>query len=95
MTPRLRKYLELERLMLLLDEDGDPGADALRDAMDPIWYMLTADERRLLDERTIGHIKMLEAIRVPVDSRVFGPPPGPAAPRAIPRGAVKGWASAA
>jgi hypothetical protein len=40
MTLRLRRYLELERLMLVLDEEGDSAADALRDAMDPLWYSL-------------------------------------------------------
>jgi hypothetical protein len=54
MTPRLRKYLELERLMLVLDENGDASAEALRDAMDPVWYSLTDDERRVLDERSVA-----------------------------------------
>lgn len=45
MTPRLRQYLVLERLMLELDAAGDPIADVLRDAMDPIWYALSDDER--------------------------------------------------
>lgn len=53
MTPRLRIYLELERLMLIFDEEGDAAAEALRGAMDPIWYALTGEERRLLDERRI------------------------------------------
>ncbi len=60
MTSRLRQYLELERLMTVLDEDGDPGADAVRDAMDPIWYSLSDEERRFLDERTIGRIESVE-----------------------------------
>ena len=51
MTSRLRKYLEMERLMMILDVEGDAAAEALRDAMDPIWYSLTDEERRLLDER--------------------------------------------
>jgi len=95
MTPRLRKYLELERLMLILDEEGDRGADALRDAMDPIWYSLSDEERRILDERTIGRIKSVEEIRVPAGRRVFGPAPAPAARRAIPKEAIRGWTSAA
>jgi hypothetical protein len=94
-TSRLRKYLELERLMLILDEDGDPGADALRDAMDPIWYSLNDEERRILDERTIGRIKSVEEIRLPAGDQVFGPAPDPAPPRPLPKGPVKGWKSAA
>lgn len=91
MTPRLRKYLELERLMLLMDEDGDPAADVLRDAMDPLWYSLAEDERRILDQRTIGRIQSLEAIRLPAGSNVFGPAPPPATRRALPTGPIRGW----
>jgi hypothetical protein len=50
MTSRLQVYLELERLMLVLDDAGDPAAEHLRDAMDPIWYALDDEDRRLLDE---------------------------------------------
>lgn len=95
MTPRLRKYLELERLMLVLDEEGDRAADVLRDAMDPIWYSLSNDERRILDARTIGRIRSLEEIRVPAGSRVFGLPPDPPPLRPVPRTPIRDWRSAA
>lgn len=95
MTPRLRKYLELERLMLVLDEEGDRGADALRDVMDPIWYSLSDEERRILDERAIGRIKSIEEIRAPAGSHVFGPVPAPAGRRALPKEPIRGWRSAA
>jgi hypothetical protein len=95
MTPRLRKYLELERLMLILDEEGERGADALRDAMDPIWYSLSDEERRILDDRTVGRITSLEEIRVPAGGQVFGPVPAPATRRALPPGPISGWTSAA
>jgi len=95
MTPRLRRYLELERLMLILDEEGDRGADALRDLMDPIWYSLSEEERRILDERTIGRIKSVEEIRVPAGPGLFGPAPGPVPHRALPEKPIRGWASAA
>jgi hypothetical protein len=93
MTPRLRTYLELERLMLILDEEGDPAAEALRDAMDPLWFSLSDEERRILDERTIGRIKSVEEIRVPADTRVFGPPLAPVGPRLLPKEPVTGWAA--
>ncbi len=35
---RLGTYLALEREMLRLEESGSDLAEALRDAMDPIWY---------------------------------------------------------
>lgn len=95
MTPRLRRYLELERLMLILDEEGDAGAETLRDAMDPIWYSLTDEERRLLDERRIGRIRSLEEIRVPAGSEVFCEAPAPAERRTIPQGPIGGWKLAA
>jgi hypothetical protein len=95
MTPRLRKYLELERLMLVLDEDGDSGADALRDAMDPIWYSLNDEERRALDSRAMGRITSIEGIRVPAADRVFDPAPAPSAGRAFPPGPIDDWRSAA
>jgi hypothetical protein len=75
MISRLDRYLELERLMLILDEAGDATADVMRDAMDPIWYQLTDDERRLLDERSVGVIETMEGIRVPSGSAVFGDAP--------------------
>lgn len=95
MTPRLRKYLELERLMLILDEEGDAAAEALRDAMDPIWYSLTEEERRLLDERRIGRIRSLEEMRVPAGSQVFGEAPAPAERRILPQEPIRGWTLAA
>jgi len=95
MTPQLRKYLELERLMLILDEDDDPAAESLRDAMDPIWYSLTDEERRFLDDRRIGRIRSLEEIRVPAGSHVFGDVPAPAERRPFPEKPIGGWALAA
>lgn len=48
---RLGAYLSLERAMLALDDAGDPMADALRDALDPLWYGLTDDDRVFLNRR--------------------------------------------
>ena len=39
--------------MLALDAVGDPLADQLRDAMDPLWYALTDEEHALLDARQV------------------------------------------
>lgn len=91
MISRLRTYLELEHLMLVLDEAGDAGAETLRDAMDPIWYSLTDEERRLLDDRRVGRIKSLEEIRVPAGGGVFCEAPAPAERRAFPQGPISGW----
>lgn len=50
---RLRAYRALEEAMVELDDTGDEVlADAIRDALDPIWYALTEAERDLLNERT-------------------------------------------
>ena len=61
---RLATYLALEREMLLLERLGVALADAVRDAMDPIWYQLGPEERRFLDGRTIPEVlSELEPIR--------------------------------
>lgn len=54
MSPRLRGYLALEEVMLQLDELGDPAAENLRDAMDPLWYELGDDEQAWLNTRSLG-----------------------------------------
>jgi hypothetical protein len=96
MTPRLRMYLELERLMLILDERGDDAAaETLRDAMDPIWYSLTDAERHLLDDRRVGRLISLEEIRVPSGREVFCEAPELPEPRTLPEGLIGGWKSAA
>jgi hypothetical protein len=92
MTRALREYLEFERLMLILDEQGSPAVEALRDAMDSIWYRLGDDERRLLNERTIGRVTSLEEISLPAGEDLFGPPPAAPAPQRFPQGAITDWA---
>jgi hypothetical protein len=49
MSARLTAYLTLARVMLTLDAHDDPVAEQVRDAMDPIWYALSAEERARLD----------------------------------------------
>jgi hypothetical protein len=72
--PRLRAYLRLEREMLMLDDLGDDlTADLLRDAMDPLWYALSDDERAWLDVRMVvpsseviaSYERLLTGLRTP------------------------------
>ena len=49
----LAAYLALEQEMLKSDAVGDAAADTLRDAMDVLWYSLSDEEHRLLDDRTV------------------------------------------
>jgi hypothetical protein len=75
MTPGLRRYLDLEDLMLKAEGVDEAAADALRDVMDRVWYGLTADDRRLLDERRIeGPIRVLECVHLPEPSSLLRPP---------------------
>lgn len=74
MSPALRKYVELERIMLDLDAVDERAAEAVREVMDDVWYGLSEDERASLDERSVvGPIKVLEPVRVPVTADVLTP----------------------
>lgn len=53
-STRLNAYLALEAAMVMLDSKGDPLADAVRDALDPLHQGLTTAERARLDSRTTG-----------------------------------------
>ena len=60
-SPRLQAYLALERSMLDLDDLDDSLADKLRDAMDPVWYALTDEERSWVcagNEETLARYKL-------------------------------------
>lgn len=94
MSPGLQAYLEFDRLMRFLDAQGTELADSIRDAMDPLWYQLTADERRWLDERSVGLLEQFEGVRVPVGPSLFQPEITPAATE-IPRTPIAGWKVAA
>lgn len=93
MTPRLRVYLELERLMLSLDETDAVSADALRDAMDPLWYSLGSQERQLLDERSLGVITSLEGLRVPIGHHLAYALERPSPRRPLPQVPIRDWAA--
>lgn len=65
---RLEAYLALEREMLRLDDAGDALADSLRDAMDPLWYQLSDEDRAFLNARTIPVVAAeLEPLRFRLD----------------------------
>jgi hypothetical protein len=67
---RLESYLALERVMLQLDDAGDPTADHIRDAMDPLWHDLTEDERAEVNAR--GFIAAGEAVmKMPLGEGLF------------------------
>lgn len=67
MTPLLSLYLSLERLMFVAEGVDERTADVIRDAMDPIWYVLTDEDRETLNHRVVGFIRSLEGLRVPAD----------------------------
>lgn len=48
---KINLYLRLERLMIDLDDQGNPSADKVRDLMDPIWYSMSKEEHEFLDSR--------------------------------------------
>ena len=82
--------------MRVLDEIGNErAADAIRDAMDPIWYSLSERELRILDERVVGRITSLEKIRIPASDPIFIAPPTPPPCHPFPREPIKGWNVAA
>jgi hypothetical protein len=49
----LETYLSLEERLLTLDARQDPSAEAVRDAMDTLWYRLSEKDREYLDSRTV------------------------------------------
>jgi hypothetical protein len=73
-TSRLAAYLSLEREMLALDAAGDPLAERLRDAMDPIWYSLADDEHARLNARTVLDVSG-PGVALPLDGGLFSRPP--------------------
>jgi hypothetical protein len=93
MISRLRTYLELERLVLSL-EGADPiSADAIRDAMDPIWYRLSDDERLTLDERSIDLVSSLEGLRLPISPELTYATERRDTNQRLPRTPIQNWAA--
>ena len=91
MTPLLSLYVDLERAMLAAEAIDQSFADSIRDVMDPIWYALSADERKLLNERPGDFI---QGLRRPLGDDLFYNP-DPPEQRPIPRDPIVGWRSPA
>lgn len=72
MSGRMRILLELERILLVLDAE-DPAAEALRELMDPLWYGLDDEERRLLNDRAISGYGDRHTIPFELGADLFGP----------------------
>jgi hypothetical protein len=70
----LDTYLALERVMMSLDDAGDPMGDVIRDAMDPIWYGLSAEEKAFLNSRGTCSLESLYPVRLPARESFFVPP---------------------
>ena len=68
-------YLALERVMLELDNVGDPIADDIRDLMEPIWYRLTDIEIAALDSRGEIDPTGLFPVQLPVPTAPESPTP--------------------
>lgn len=66
MNKQLDIYLRLERIMIELDDRGDPFADRVRDLMDPIWYGLSNEDRQFLDGRGEIEIRVLYPVTLTV-----------------------------
>ena len=74
MSPELRRYLDLERAMIALDEVGDPRADTLRDAMDPLWYALLEEEQAWLNHRHDAPLHGPRSITLTVGHAIYVAP---------------------
>lgn len=62
MQARFIKYLEMTRTLHELDRKRDPGAEALRDEMDPLWLELSDHEREILDSGKLPYATTQEAV---------------------------------
>ena len=95
MTPRLGKYVALEKIMLELEAVDERAAEAVREVMDELWYGLSPDERLMLDGRKVaGPIRVLESVRLPLSTAILQHP-SIATARPYNRRPVHGWRGAA
>jgi hypothetical protein len=73
MNKQLDLYLRLERIMIELDDRGDPFADRMRDLMDPLWYALSDEDHHFLDGREEIDIRVLYPITLNVPDLFLKP----------------------
>ena len=66
LSDSLYLYLRLERLMMDLDDRGNPLADRIRDLMDPLWYSLSDDDHKFLDSRGAVEVRVLYPVTLVV-----------------------------
>jgi hypothetical protein len=99
-STRLHAYLTLERVMLELDQSGDPLADRIRDLMDPVWYDLSDEEHSALDRRADTALESLHPIRLPAGEDLFVEPSATGRRTVVAQGqraglCISGWEMAA
>ena len=66
LSNQLDLYLKLERIMIDLDDRGEPFADQVRDLMDPLWYSLSEEEHEFLDGRGEVDVRVLYPVTLTV-----------------------------
>lgn len=90
MNPLLREYLNLESVMLTLDALDEALADRVRDAMDPLWHQLPAEDRAWLNTRDLRWDATHGSISLPLSASVLHAPP-PVEPAALPGAPITDW----
>ena len=67
LNEKMHLYLRLERLMIDLDDQGDPFAEKVRDLMDPIWFSLSKEQHEFLDSRGEVDVRILYPVTLAID----------------------------
>jgi len=65
-SSQLDLYLKLERIMIDLDDRGEPLGDQMRDLIDPLWYSLSSEEHEFLNNRGEIDIRLLYPVTLAV-----------------------------
>ncbi|GEM_PF-3889317 len=66
LSSQLDLYLKLERIMIDLDDRGEPLADRIRDLMDPLWFSLSSEEHEFLNSRGEVDIRLFYPVTLAV-----------------------------
>ncbi len=74
LSDTLYLYLTLERVMMDLDDRGNPFADKVRALMDPLWYSLSEDDHKFLDSRGAVEVRVLYPVTLVVPDLFTVPP---------------------